>query len=227
MEKQAIDDFPIVVSAVFVSMIKRRAIKYMLSQKEPAYNEALVIFATEPNKKETLEYLEAALKNGSQKFAFLTLLEMYYGLIGDFAKVENLKSKRMKYFYYTEFCKVDSQLKIRTINDFNMEFQSVGHILSELKNKILDVGILKKLCKDFNWNFQQVLITQIITILNVQELQFDVVTDIFGKEEIMVRTNTDEIKCLCMPFVAEITNVNLLVSKLHEYLNEVSFISYS
>lgn len=125
----------------------------------------------------------------------------------------------MKHFYYTELCKADSSLKSKS----EIEFVSYSQLVKELGNKMLDVGLLEKMSSDFNWDYQKVLITQVIAKLNMQELNFTVQTDVFGKEEIVIKTSVDEIRKMCQPYINEITNLELLGQKLLAFLNEVCF----
>lgn len=125
----------------------------------------------------------------------------------------------MKHFYYTELCKADSSLKSRS----EIEFVSYSQLIKELGNKMLDVSLLEKVSADFNWDYQKVLITQVIAKLNMQDLNFTVQTDVFGKEEIVIKTSVDEIRKMCQPYINEITNLELLGQKLLAFLNEVCF----
>lgn len=125
----------------------------------------------------------------------------------------------MKHFYYTELCKADSSLKSRS----EIEFVSYSQLIKELGNKMLDVSLLDKMSADFNWDYQKVLITQVIAKLNMQDLNFTVQTDVFGKEEIVIKTSVDEIRKMCQPYINEITNLELLGQKLLAFLNEVCF----
>lgn len=123
----------------------------------------------------------------------------------------------MKHFYYTELCKADSSLKSKN----QIEFVSYSQLIKELGNKMLDVGLLEKMSADFSWDYQKVLITQVIAKLNMQDLNFTVQTDVFGKEEIVIKTSVDEIRKMCQPYINEITNLELLGQKLLAFLNEV------
>lgn len=67
----------------------------------------------------------------------------------------------MSYFYFTELCKVDPSLKSR--ND--LDFSSINTLLHIMQHKILDVGYLERMSHDFDWNYQEVLVTQVIETL--------------------------------------------------------------
>lgn len=125
----------------------------------------------------------------------------------------------MKHFYYTELCKADSSLKSKS----EIEFVSYSQLIKELGNKMLDVGLLEKMSTDFSWDYQKVLITQVIAKLSMQDLNFTVQTDVFGKEEIVIKTSVDDIRKMCQPYINEITNLVLLGQKLLAFLNEVRF----
>lgn len=70
----------------------------------------------------------------------------------------------MKYFYYTELVKHDSALKCK-------EFISISMLMKELKNKVLDVSLLKRMSYDFDWDYQQVLVSQ-VSINRFDNLEF-------------------------------------------------------
>lgn len=72
----------------------------------------------------------------------------------------------MSYYYYTELCKIDPSLKIR--ND--LDFSSISSLLHIMENKVLDVSFLERMSNDFDWNYQEVLVTQVITDLHVCHL---------------------------------------------------------
>lgn len=55
---------------------------------------------------------------------------------------------------------------------------------------------------------------QIVTILSSQKLDFDVKTDLFGKEDIVIKTNIDELKALCMTYVEDLSSTDQLACEL-------------
>lgn len=57
-----------------------------------------------------------------------------------------------------ELCQVDPSLKANL--DFNII--SYEQLFRDLKHKIVDVRLLEKISKDFYWNFQKVLVHQVI-----------------------------------------------------------------
>jgi kinetochore-associated protein 1 len=130
-------------------------------------------------------------------------------------------NSRIKYFYYTELCKIDSSLKNK-----NMECTSIQILLKELRNKILDVSLLKKLSEDFNWDYQYILVTQVVTLLNSQELEFTVATDVFGKDTISIKTSVEEITAICQPYVNEISKRELLNTELRKFAESINFYFY-
>lgn len=69
----------------------------------------------------------------------------------------------MSYFYFTELCKVDPSLKSRS----DLEFSSISSLLNLMQNKVLDVSFLERMSNDLNWNYQEVLVTQVIVYIYI------------------------------------------------------------
>ena len=67
-----------------------------------------------------------------------------------------------------------------------------------------------------------------VSILQAQEMQYDIKTDSFGDEELVMVTTVDSIRNLCQPFINEIKNTDLLTAKLKQFIDEVTlyFILY-
>lgn len=70
---------------------------------------------------------------------------------------------RLNHFYYAELCKIDSSLKNRP----TIKFLSIEDVFEKLKIKFLNVSLLHRMCKDFNWNFQEALVTQVFNYNSV------------------------------------------------------------
>lgn len=56
-----------------------------------------------------------------------------------------------------QLCQMDPSLK----TDTNFDIISYEQLFSDLNNKIVDVQLLEKICKDFHWNFEKVLVCQV------------------------------------------------------------------
>lgn len=69
-----------------------------------------------------------------------------------------------------------------------------------------------------NFSFQ----LQIITILSIQEIDFDVQTDVLGKERINLKTSTEKIVALCKPYVDQLTDTKLLAKSLVKFLDQAN-----
>lgn len=100
----------------------------------------------------------------------------------------------------------------------------VEHLLGEFHNKRLNVHLLERMSATFKWDFQRMLITQILSILRAQELRYEIKHNTFGDEELVVLSSVHEMREMCQPYVNEIKNVKLLTSKLNELFEEVSHI---
>lgn len=192
-------------------------LKFILSQKDPEYFNAFIIFRSEINKKDCLEYLKDSLKNNSQRIAFSTFSEMYnkYKKSDDFI-VD--RESRLKLYYYSEICKSYPTLRAGV----NLDHIGIIEFLKDLENRQLSIDLLQKLSKDFGWNYQKALIKQVIIILKQQNLEFEVKTDVFGKDEVIVKTSIEAIKKKCMPYVQEITEYNTFGIELEQTFMEVN-----
>lgn len=100
----------------------------------------------------------------------------------------------------------------------------VEHLLGEFHNKRLNVHLLERMSVTFKWDFQRMLITQILSILRAQELRYEIKHNTFGDEELVVLSSVHEMREMCQPYINEIKNVKLLTSKLNELFEEVGHI---
>lgn len=57
-----------------------------------------------------------------------------------------------------QLCQIDSTLKYKA----NFVIISYEQLFAEMSNKILNVKLLERMSKDFAWNFQRVLVHQVI-----------------------------------------------------------------
>lgn len=56
-----------------------------------------------------------------------------------------------------EFCKQDPSIK----GKFNAEIDSIEQLLKEFHNKQLDVHLLERMSRDFQLDYQKMLVTQV------------------------------------------------------------------
>jgi kinetochore-associated protein 1 len=212
----------LIIPPVFVTNVHKKILKFILSQKEPDYMGAFRIFRTETNREECLEYLRATLKNNSQKIALSTFSEMYNIYMGNLGTIANERENRLKFYYYSELCKYDQSLRFES----NFDNLKINDLLRNLENRQLNVELLKKLSKDFAWDYQKALIQQIKITLRTQELVFDIKTDVFGKEEVVIKSSVEAIRKSCAPYLSEITNSSLLASEMTGFIKEINFYFY-
>lgn len=66
-------------------------------------------------------------------------------------------ARRLKYYYYLEFCKQDASIK----GKFNAELNGVEELLKEFHNKQLDVNLLERMSRDFQLDYQKMLVSQV------------------------------------------------------------------
>lgn len=212
----------LIIPPVFVSNVNKKILKFILSQKEPDYVAAFRIFRTETNRDECLEYLRSTLKNNSQKIALSTFSEMYNIYMGNVGTIIDERENRLKFYYYSELCKYDPSLRFKS----NFDNLKINDLLKDLENRQLNVELVKKLSKDFSWDYQKALIQQIKICLRNQELDFDIKTDVFGKEEIVIKCSVESISKKCAPYKSEITNTALLASEMTGFIKEINFYFY-
>lgn len=187
----------------------------MLSQKDPEYIDAFIILRSEDNQLGCLEYLKSVLKNNSQRIAFSTFSEMYNKYKNSNECVVD-REARLKLYYYSELCKQYPNLRAPT----NLDTLGISEFLKDLENRQLSIDLLKKLCKDFGWNYQKKLIQQIKIILSSQKLDFEIKTDQFGKDEVIIKSSVETIKKLCVPYLTEITDLESLGFELEKFFKE-------
>lgn len=121
-----------------------------------------------------------------------------------------------------QLSKMDPSLK----SDMNFDFDSYEQLFKVLRNKVIDVLLLEKMSQDFNWNFQKVLVHQVILILQMQELEFDIEIDIMGKEQISMRTSAQKIRSICQPYIDRINDNTYFASQLYEFIATINSYFY-
>ena len=129
---------------------------------------------------------------------------------------------RLKYFYYGELCKLDPSYKDLR----NLDTAQLQEMIKELRVYSLDVDLLKKLSNDFSWDFQQLLLSQIKVLINRQVLDFDIKTNVFGKDEVVVRSSVEDIKKACAPYLNFVTNIDMMASKLLSMISDFNSYFY-
>lgn len=211
-----------IVHPDYVSTQLRRVFRHLLSHKEPNFIDLFAMLITDLSPRLQLESLLNDLKSDIQRVNLLILAEMYNTHIEDMAKVKAIRESRIKQFYFTELCKQDSSLKTKS----DIEIVSMGQLMKELRNKMLDVRLLERLSKDFGWDYQQVLVSQVIAVLHLQQPSFEIKVDTFGKEELCMKSSVEEMRNFCQPYINEIKNTELLASKLLNFMSEINYYFY-
>lgn len=212
----------LIVPQTFVSTVNKKIIKFILSQKEPNFMDAFRVLRTEKNCDECIEYLRSSLTNNSQKIAFSTFLEMHNKFIGNVMSSNDERENRLKFYYHAELCKYDASLR----NKLNFETVGINELFEDLKKRQLSVELVKKLSKDFSWDYQKALIQQVKIALRSQTLEFEVNEDVLGGEELVIISTEDEIRKKCTPYVNEITDFQLLANEMQHFIKEINFYFY-
>lgn len=138
----------------------------------------------------------------------------------------------MTYVYYTELCKTDASLKARV----DLDFSSIGTLMRDLANKRLDVDLLQRMSADFDWDYQQVLVKQILIVLDQQQLEIDVRpggpgsgrrTAAGAADEIHVRQPAfADILKTCAPYIDALQCSERLAAELLAYMEKINFYFY-
>lgn len=82
--------------------------------------------------------------------------------------------------------------------------------------------MMEKLCKDSNIDYQSALTSQILLVLQSQQLLFDVKFDQYDNDEIIVKSSLTNIQTAYMPYLSRITNTGYLVNQIRKYLNTIN-----
>lgn len=212
----------LIIPQAFMENINKKIMKYLLSQKTPDYMAAFRILRYEEDRAGCTEYLRSVLKNNSQKIAYSTFSEMYNNYIGNVGTVADERQNRLKFYYYSELCKYDPALRFQT----NFDGLDIDDLLKDLENLQLSVELVKKLSKDFGWDYQRALVQQIKIALKNQELEFEIKTDEFGKDEVIIKSTVELIRKKCSPYFNEITNTKLLAAEMLNFMKEINFYFY-
>lgn len=142
----------------------------------------------------------------------------------------------MKYVYYTELSKSDPSLKARD----DLDFTSITSLMRDLTNKRLDVDLLQRMSADFGWDYQHVLVKQILIVLDQQKLEFDLRQPTATSsasvanarlpstaDEIVVRSSAFvDILQTCAPYIDELKCTQLLADELLAYMEAINFYFY-
>ncbi|XP_023294177.2 uncharacterized protein LOC111677314 [Lucilia cuprina] len=210
------------INGDFISLQMVRVFRNIMSHKEVNFLELFVMLTADSYSKILLEKLENDLRTDQQKVNLLTLSEMYNVHFEEMANVEAIRNKRIKHYYYLEFCKQDPTIK----GKFNAEIDGIEQLLKEFHNKQLDVLLLERMSRDFQLDYQKMLVTQVVSILQAQEMQYEIKTDAFGDEELVMITTVENIRNLCQPYINAIKNTDLLTSKLKQFIDEIHIYFY-
>ncbi|XP_054741000.1 uncharacterized protein LOC129246308 [Anastrepha obliqua] len=211
-----------IITTDFVSLHLARVFRHMMSNEDVDFIELFVMLIADKNKKPLLELLGKDVKNDQQCISLLTLSEMYNVYQEGHNQVEAIRNKRLKQFYYMEFCKQDPSIR----GKFNADTDDIQQLLKIFHNKRLDVKLLEHMSHDFNLDYQQLLITQIVSILHGQELKYEIKTDAFGEEELVVLSTVSGIRNLCQPYLHAIKNADMIVAKLIQFFKEINIYFY-
>ncbi|XP_052860385.1 kinetochore-associated protein 1 [Anopheles cruzii] len=202
----------------YAENVYRKAIKYLLSQKDPNYSSAIMTLSTCQNRDTCIEYLRMTLMNESQRVSLHTLLEFYYFTIGQEAKAVEERNQSQRYTLFHELCKLDPSLKSKK----SFIFHSQADLMKELKHKVIGVELLRKMSDAFSWDYQQMLVSQILTFFSQQEPSFTVCTDEYGREQVLVQDKPEAMLERLATHLAEIENAVLLCSKLTKFMEEAN-----
>ncbi|SPP80519.1 uncharacterized protein LOC117583698 [Drosophila guanche] len=211
-----------IINEGFISLQLRRIFRNAMNNKDANFIELFSMLVADAEAVAQLDKLSTEVKTDLQKINFLTLSAMYSEHIEDMDNVQIIRAKRLKLYYYLEFCQQDPRIK----GKFNADMDNIEHLLKEFHNKQLDVTLLERMSRDFGFDYQKILITQILSILNAQELRFEIKRDTFGDDELVMLSSAQEMQEMCQPYINEIKNVELFTSKLKQFIEEINIYFY-
>nr|XP_017007775.2 uncharacterized protein LOC108064669 [Drosophila takahashii] len=211
-----------IINEGFITLQLRRIFRNAMGSKDANFIELFTMLVVDSEALALLEKLSTEVKTDLQKINFLTLSAMYHDHMEDLDNVQMIRAKRLKLYYYLEFCQQDPRIK----GKFNADMDNVEDLLKEFHNKQLDVQLLERMSKDFGFDYQKILITQILSILSAQELRFEVKRDTFGDEELVMLSSAQEMRDMCQPYIDKIKNVELFISKLKHFIEEINIYFY-
>ncbi|XP_017122723.1 uncharacterized protein LOC108143036 [Drosophila elegans] len=211
-----------IINEGFITLQLRRIFRNAMGCKDPNFLELFTMLVVDSEGLALLEKLSTEVKTDLQKINFLTLSAMYHEHIEELDTVKMIRAKRLKLYYYLEFCQQDPRIK----GKFNADMDNVEDLLKEFHNKQLDVQLLERMSKDFGFDYQKILITQILSILSAQELRFEVKRNTFGEEELVMLSSAQEMRDMCQPYINEIKNVELFTLKLKKFIEDINIYFY-
>lgn len=114
----------------------------------------LPILRSHADPERALQVLTDELKSGLSKMNCLQLTEKYCELTGNASEARAAKEAHLKYKYYMQLRQLDPSIK----DDFQISFPE---LFTSLNQKMFDIQLLERMSRDFEWNFQKVLVTQV------------------------------------------------------------------
>ncbi|KAG4074366.1 hypothetical protein HA402_008775 [Bradysia odoriphaga] len=204
-----------------VKIVHRKIIYFGLQEKDPNFLDLIAVLMSDSNPKDLAMYLNTKLKNTANYVNFLKLGEACNTMFANL-NIDISPGSIFKYQYYKELCKHDPSIQPQT----NVDFQCFDKVLNALQNKVISVSLLKEMSQAFKWNYQKVLVTQILTILSSQELDYSIKTDVFGKEEIMAKNSVEDLCDLCEIYINELTSKDHLAKELLSFMKTINFYFY-
>lgn len=204
------------IGASSYQMLLHKLLKFALQQKDPRADMLAIYLRSDTNPKNMLETLKQELTVGVPRLNCLLLCERYGQLTGNAELMNVSKDSRLKYDYYLQLRQLDP-----TVKD-TLEITDPITLFDSLTKKVLDVEFLQRMSKDLEWNYQEVLIHQMFTILQLHELDYDVAVDaVVGDEHITIKTNIDAIQSQYMPYLKQITDKKLLSIKVKQFIETI------
>uniref|UniRef100_A0A1A9X1U5 Uncharacterized protein n=1 Tax=Glossina brevipalpis TaxID=37001 RepID=A0A1A9X1U5_9MUSC len=210
------------INTDFLSLQMSRVLRNDMSSKNCNFLDLFVMLTADHHSKNLLEKLSSEMRNNQQKMNYLILAEMYNIHSEELTQAQVIRTKRVKHYYYMELCKQDPIIK----NKFNFDIDSVEMLLKEVHNQEVDFQLLERMSRDFDFDYQKLLVTQVISILQTQEMQYEIKTDTFGDEELVMLSSIDQIRAQCQPYIDKIKNTDLLISELKLFIKEIHIYFY-
>uniref|UniRef100_A0A1A9WSK0 RZZ complex subunit KNTC1/ROD C-terminal domain-containing protein n=1 Tax=Glossina brevipalpis TaxID=37001 RepID=A0A1A9WSK0_9MUSC len=152
----------------FLPLQMTRVLGNDMNSKNCNFLDLFVMLTADHHSKNLLENLSSGMRNNQQQMNYLILAGMYN-------------------IYSEELTQAQTrQTLLNYINKFNFDIDSVEMLLTEVHNQEVDFQLLERMSLDFDFDYQKLSITQVISILQTQEMQYEIKTDTFGDEELVM-----------------------------------------
>ncbi|XP_059610159.1 kinetochore-associated protein 1 [Phlebotomus argentipes] len=207
-----------------VNIFHKKLMKSSLIERDFNLIECLAQLVSTKSPEKFLRSLSVDNKNDAYKVNYFSLLENYFNLCGDLSGAMGYRESRIKFQFMMEIRKKKPDFEMT----FSVEKCTLAQLITEVCTVPIDVTLLQKLFRDFSWkgDYDELMVSQLLTVLNRQELKFSITTDDFGKEVVNVQNSVEDILKQCRPYMTEISKLKLLITRLKAFMQSMNFYFY-